>query len=78
MAESFPVTLDQAISRLRDAGVASPEADAWSLIAGVTGLGRGVRAGDVWVLDGTGHFIFDEKPDEAAAAVAGFLGRVRA
>lgn len=41
MAESFPVTLDQAISRLRDAGVASPEADAWSLIAGVTGLGRG-------------------------------------
>ncbi len=41
MAESFPDTLDQAISRLRVAGVASPEADAWSLIAAVTGLGRG-------------------------------------
>jgi release factor glutamine methyltransferase len=41
VAESFPDTLDQAISRLRVAGVASPEADAWSLIAAVTGLGRG-------------------------------------
>lgn len=41
MAESFPDILDQAISRLRTAGVASPEADVWSLIAGVTEMGRG-------------------------------------
>jgi len=41
VAESFAAILDRAISRLSAAGVASPEADAWSLIAGVAKMGRG-------------------------------------
>jgi haloalkane dehalogenase len=32
---------------------------------------------ELQVIDGSGHFIFDERPEEAAAAVASFLGRVR-
>ena len=36
-----------------------------------------IPGSELQVLDGTGHFIFDEKPDAAAAALAGFLGRVR-
>jgi release factor glutamine methyltransferase len=41
VTESFSVLLDQTIGRLRAAGVASPEADAWSLLAAVTGVNRG-------------------------------------
>lgn len=33
--------IDQAIARLRAAGVASPEADVWSLVATVLGMSRG-------------------------------------
>ncbi len=33
--------IDQAIDRLRSAGVASPEADVWSLVASVLGISRG-------------------------------------
>lgn len=41
MAESVAAQVDDAIARLRAAGVASPEADVWSIIAWVTGLSRG-------------------------------------
>lgn len=41
MAGSFTVLIDDAITRLRDAGVSSPESDVWSLVAGVLGVSRG-------------------------------------
>ena len=37
-----------------------------------------IPGSELQVLEGTGHFIFDERPEEAAAAVASFLARQRA
>ena len=36
-----------------------------------------IPGSELKVLEGAGHFIFDERPDEAAAAVASFLERAR-
>lgn len=41
MADTVAARVDDAIARLRVAGVASPEADVWSIVAWVTGLSRG-------------------------------------
>jgi haloalkane dehalogenase len=68
--------------RLAELGV--PTLLLWGESDPFVGLGAARRfneeipGSELQVLDGTGHFIFDEKPEEAAAAVAGFLGRVPA
>jgi len=41
VTQGLRTLLDQAIAELTEAGVASPEADAWSIATAVVGRGRG-------------------------------------
>jgi haloalkane dehalogenase len=73
--------LERYDGRLGELGV--PTLLLWGESDPFVGLGAARRfneeipGSELQVLDGTGHFIFDEKPEEAAAAVAAFLGRAR-
>jgi haloalkane dehalogenase len=52
------------------------ENDAFAPVAGAHRLNKELPRSELQVLDGRGHFVFDEAPAESAAAVAAFLERV--
>ena len=52
------------------------ENDPFAPVAGAHRLARELPDAELVILEGRGHFVFDEAPDEAAAAVVAFLGRV--
>jgi haloalkane dehalogenase len=52
------------------------EDDAFAPVAGAHRLARDLPDTELAILEGKGHFVFDEVPDETAAAVVAFLGRL--
>lgn len=50
--------------------------DAFAPVAGAHRLRREVPGAELRILDGAGHFLYDDRPDAAAAEVAAFLGRL--
>ncbi|MBI5104823.1 MAG: alpha/beta hydrolase [Solirubrobacterales bacterium] len=50
--------------------------DPFAPVAGAHRFAREIPGAELTVLDGVGHFVFDDAADEAAAAVASFLARL--
>ena len=50
--------------------------DEFAPVAGAHRFSKEIPGSELTVLDGAGHFVFEDAPDEAAAAVAGFLRRL--
>ncbi len=51
------------------------EDDEFAPVAGAHRFAREIPHAELEVLEGVGHFVFDDAPQRAAASVAGFLGR---
>jgi haloalkane dehalogenase len=49
--------------------------DAFAPVAGAHRFAREIPGAELRVMEGAGHFIFDERPQESAEAVVGFLAR---
>ena len=54
------------------------EEDAFAPVAGAYRFQREIPGSELIVLEGTGHFLFDEAPEATTGAVVGFLERVLA
>ena len=52
------------------------ENDPFAPVAGAHRLVAELPDTELTIIEGTGHFVFDEAPEQAAAAVVSFLGRV--
>jgi haloalkane dehalogenase len=51
--------------------------DAFAPVAGAHRFAKAIPRAELRILDGVGHFIFDDAPEEAAGAVAAFLQSIR-
>ena len=54
------------------------ENDEFAPVAGAHRFQRELPATELVAIEGVGHFVWDDAPDECAAALTGFLARVRA
>jgi haloalkane dehalogenase len=52
------------------------EHDEFAPLAGAHRFERELRDTELVVVDGTGHFVWDEAPDRCAAALVAFLERL--
>jgi len=52
------------------------EADAFAPVAGAHRFHREIGGSELLVIEGAGHFLWDDEPQRAAQAVVDFLARV--
>jgi len=58
-----------------DRAPASAQQDAHAPLAGAERFQREIPGSELVVVEGTGHFVYDQEPERCAREVVAFLGR---